>query len=233
MATETQKNFRKQMKELEKETKHMEAPETYSYIHKDFVSSKVKYRRRKVITLSGILTFLALGLYLYTNAAGLTSMFSGRNQGEVVSYIESMDAIESSFEKVMDRLDINLSALDTDTKANSQALVDLGGCKSEIQTVIEDLKDLKTPEDLKKLKQSNLNRYNYTALAIDAYIRGYTNRSSADIDQGDSYLDKYDAENELQNQILISIFKKYSIEYKVESDGSITYWYNDISGDED
>ncbi|WFD09426.1 hypothetical protein [Tepidibacter hydrothermalis] len=54
MATETQKNFRKQMKEIEKESKNKNQETFYSYIEKDHISGYYSKRKKKKIIISSI-----------------------------------------------------------------------------------------------------------------------------------------------------------------------------------
>ena len=70
MATEAQKNFRKQMKEIEEERERKGTPRVYSYINRDFVNKRTYITKRRVITLSGIFTIIAILFYGFPSILG-------------------------------------------------------------------------------------------------------------------------------------------------------------------
>jgi hypothetical protein len=78
MATETQRNFQKQMKEMSKENKNKE--EIYSYVHDDFISSDVKFKRKRIIKFSGLGSFIVL---LFMVVPSILNII-GHNSGIVI-----------------------------------------------------------------------------------------------------------------------------------------------------
>ncbi|MBC7765915.1 MAG: hypothetical protein H7Y41_05470, partial [Hyphomonadaceae bacterium] len=70
--TETQKKFRKEMKELQKQNKKTGSDEIYSYVHRGFVGSKRWSTNKKtIINFGGIVAFIWTAYCLYTWVAPL------------------------------------------------------------------------------------------------------------------------------------------------------------------
>jgi hypothetical protein len=111
MPTETQRNFQKQMRELEKGTKDKSESSVYSYVHRDFVSNRVKVTKRRIITVSGLIGFAVMAFYLYPFASSVFNQVTAYNQEPVISYVQKMDSYDNQVNQIIQSNNTIISTL--------------------------------------------------------------------------------------------------------------------------
>lgn len=228
MATETQKNFRRQMKELAEEQKYKQEKTVYSYIDKKVISNKIIYNKRKIITFSGVIGFLIIGFYVYSFFSGINSTLISNKQGEVSQYIKSTSSIEQDFNRTFEKMRGALTIQSKEAAALHKSVQVLIECKNELGILVNELNTLESFEEVEELKKVILQKYDNQVKAINLYIEGFTTRNSEKLSKGNYYMNQYNELVTKERDTLINILKENKMKYEINSNGSIRYWYKDM-----
>lgn len=231
MATDTQKNFRREMEKLANEREGIQTPKIYSYIDKDFVDNRIKINKRRIISFSGIITFLVIIFYFSPYIKGAMNWYVSYNQKPVISYLEKMKTYDNQFSSVFSKIENDIKNLDMRSlDSRNQFIYSMNENLNITQNIINDLNTIKEPEDLSKYKELTIQKYKDVLVATNHYIKGVTRNNQSNFDSASEYLNKYNNDSSKQRVELMSVFDKYNIKYETQPNGSLRYWYKTSQG---
>jgi hypothetical protein len=166
MATETQKNYRKQMRKLQKELNSSSDTGFYSYIERDHIKSYYQKRKKKRIFISagviGILTLLWNSYAIYTWVNPIYYSMTGKNlpvihrvldvQGkkhrEIAGYLQSLKPGEDIHDKNLNYAILNLNeALQKKTDTTGY-FADIAGYSEDVKRNILMVENIRPPAEM-------------------------------------------------------------------------------------
>lgn len=231
MATDTQKKFRREMGELANKRNEIQTPRVYSYINKDFVDNRVKINKRRIISFSGIITFIALMMYFSPFIKSVINRYVSYNQRPIISYLEKIDTYNKQFNSVFTKTNNDVKNLDMKSlDSRNQFIYSMNDNLNAIQNIISDVNAIKAPEDLSRYKELTIQMYKDVVSVTNNYIKGVSRNSQSNFDSADEYINQYNNDSAKRRVELMNIFDKYKIKYETQPNGSLRYWYNTNQG---
>jgi hypothetical protein len=219
MLTRTQRNFRKEIKRLEKEkSKYYE--DIYSYKHKRFESELRKSYKKPIITISGIIGICFLLWNVFAVSTWISpfklSFSTGMNQQKVASYLKSLEYVKTRIKPYVQKIsEPNLFDSSTDNSLLNEEN-DILSLENNLNTNLP---------DLYKLKQDEFNSLEYLRNCIEDLrqykITGNINYWNA----AKNSLEQYNANSLICREDVISILNKYHMPYTIDGNNTIHYSY--------
>ena len=166
MATETQKNYRKQMRELQKELNNNSDTGFYSYIERDYIKSYYQKRKRKRIFISagviGILTLLWNFYAIYTwinpiyySMTGKTLPvihraldIQGNKHRQIAEYLQSLKPGEDIHDKNLNYAVVNLNEVLQKQTDTSGYFADIAGYSEDVEQSILMVEGISPPAEM-------------------------------------------------------------------------------------
>lgn len=159
MPTDVQKNFKKQIREFQKQQKEKNRDKYYSYIEKDFISSyyeERKKRRKRIISGAGIISLLILFWNIYAGSTWINYLaykIAGKpliSEGILermtgVSFTEMFDRKASKRKAIYRYLD-SIKDINIDTKSIN-ALIRYAGNQEFSDVIAGRLEEIETQKN--------------------------------------------------------------------------------------
>jgi hypothetical protein len=224
MATETQKNFRKEVKELLKERKSVN--NSNNYIKRNFFSKKDIYIRKRLITFSGLVIIVFLSIYLFSILINIFNQVTINKQKPIIVYIEKILTFDNQLVQINQSVngytqELDMKSIDSRKKFVNSMNMNLNLVKG----ILNKITSSNAPEELGDYKNNTIKRYQNFYNGIRFYILGVSKNNQKNLVNAQQAFLKFNNDNVNRNANLINVFNKYKIEFQRQKDGSIRFWY--------
>lgn len=248
MPTETQKNFRKQMKEYSKRNNNGKNTEFYSFIKKDKISSYYdkSEKRKKVIrtvSIGGVLvliwniyaiyTWIKPAIYSFTDNKHLqiSNVVDNKSKKhrEIANYLDLIEVKKDKLKQYYEYWCKNVNhAFENDDVIFFDNIEEKSTLIKELYFEIEELNSPEEPKVYKELELKNFD--NIYEIFMATLISYYTNNSEEKKDNIERCSKLVDEANLYNNKIideLIRVFNEIDMKYERTDSGSIRYWWKE------
>jgi hypothetical protein len=248
MSTKTQKNFKKQMREIQKDLSDKNQEEYYSYIEKTHIKNYYSInRKRKFITVSlaSLLTILYFGYSLYTyltpviryrssqavpaisRAVRDEPYSSGVTSAKYTKIVTYLDKITSYDRVIMPYLNITINEFNNTLNKKLDKTVFIQNSSSRIKQLENTnllMADIKIPEEFKDFHMTVMNKFNTLLTEITFCTEAISNYNLSSSNTIRTLSEKADRLAREQREKLLKAFDSTGIKYEIEKD-SIRYYY--------
>jgi hypothetical protein len=247
MATETQKNYRKQMRELQKELNNNSDTGFYSYIERDYIKSYYQKRKRKRIFISagviGILTLLWNSYAIYTwinpiyySITGKTLPVihkaldvQGKKHREIAEYLQSLKPGGDIHDKNLNYAIMNLNEVLQKQTDTSGYFADIAGYSEDVKKSILMVESITPPAKMREYHGMMLERLALCKDIFDEILRISNMNNENDINnciqEIKSLINRYNETGKHSTQEMINVFESINMRYEFEN-GTIKCWWN-------
>lgn len=247
MPTETQKNFKKEMREIEKEMKSKKQRIFYSFVKRDHISNYYEKKKTKKIIISSIslgsIIFIMWNLYaistwinpIFKIATGKNiysvSIFSsllGNKHKEIAEYLEQTKELESDLGIVMNDLGNGTNNTFQTESERDNYLNTLDIYEGQLNEKITNLEKIEPPQELENYHQDTLQLLRYS---LDMIYYAYDIVSSNDVESINEYnevINQYNEQSHNRRLHLIKVFNEVKMEYKIMDDQTIEYTWKEM-----
>ena len=228
MATESQKNFRKEVKELLKERKKAKLINTNSKIIKDSFDKKaaVVYIRKRLITFSGVIIIVFLSVYFFSILINVFNQGTSSKEKPIIVYIEKILTFDNQLVRINESFNGYTNKLDMKSDDSRKKFVNsMNISLNSVKGILEEIKSINPPLEFKEYKNSTIKRYENFYNGIRYYILGVSKNNRKNLINAQQAFIKFNNDNVVRNSNLINVFNKYKIEFQIQKDGSIRFWY--------
>lgn len=213
MATQTQKNFKKQMNQVIKEQKNAQSESTYSYLERGVIRTYYAStpKRKIAINLSTVVVLLIVAYYglQILNLGSLAA--TGRSIQSQISPINEV----VRFVQEVERYDMHIMEILTETlKKNMEPREG----KRRLEGYLESYERIPCNKNAEAFRDATAKKYQ-TAYEIILYLQ------LDEIEKANVMIEEMNRYNEKQRAELLALFDKVRIQYSVLEDGSIRYEY--------
>jgi hypothetical protein len=159
MLTPTQKNYRKQMQEIQNELNKKEADEYYSFIENDHISNYYKAKKKKEVALFPfVLIFIVvIGIYCYTNKNDIMNNMKNANYQGSLQGNASTNIYDTNKRRIS--LFANQSKISDDIQF-------IDGLEEELREKVKNVNEIKDTDTLRNHIEDMLNHVNYSLVEI-------------------------------------------------------------------
>lgn len=237
--TPTQRNFKKQMKEIEKSKGKKR--DIYGESKKTVKFSSPVYRQNSFSRpLAIIITLLLfIGPYFLSgqgiklnvpsfrqNRINLTSDEKPMSK-KYAFFLQKLDQLDSSLDEVNKKINIfhQMNYNQMDKKLYMETLLDGITITQDCSTKLAKTKPIDIFQSLYELKSDIYNNKN---LAFKHYLNYANNNNKSDLDIANKYNQLSVANNEKYQDELLKVLKEQKFKHEVHEDGRIRYWYSEI-----
>ncbi|MFO7296142.1 MAG: hypothetical protein C0P72_008965 [Clostridia bacterium] len=248
MPTEVQKNFRRQIREFQKQQKNRENEKFYSYIEKDFISHYYetrKRRRRRIISgvsIASLLLFLwnfyAISTWVNHIAYSITgkplfSVESIFNRGaerhrEVANYLKVVDPKEEQIQSLLNDAVTKFNEFLKNQKLHHEYIKEVNKHIQQVNKDILELKSINPPDVMKEFHEILLAEADLCYEILQTSLRVV---NSTDGNVRNQYLRDVNAlVSDFNNLVrtkrdkLLEVFDEIGMKYEV-SGNRIRYWW--------
>ena len=228
MATESQKNFRKEVKELLKERKKAKLINTNSKIIKDSFDKKaaVVYIRKRLITFSGVIIIVFLSVYFFSILINVFNQGTSSKEKPIIVYIEKILTFDNQLVRINQLVNEYTNKLDMKSDDSRKKFVNsMNISLNSVKGILEEIKSINPPLEFKEYKNNTIKRYENFYKGIRFYILGVSKNDRKNLANAQQAFIKFNNDNVIRNSNLINVFNKYKIEFQIQKDGSIRFWY--------
>lgn len=246
MRTQTQKNFKKQMAEIQKDMSKNDKGQFFSYIENDHIESYYKPRRNKkavAISVSSIISFLVIGYSLFTWIRPLIihsgSQFSTINSvtlldnngiipqdhKNIVVYLNHINKFDDKLNSYAKETTRDFNVILKDQNTRNDFIEKNTMFKNDLENMIISLSKMQVPEEMTEHYSIVKAKYDNIFEEIIYCIDIVKANNTSDFTHLKYLNEKENLLQLQQREQLISVFDKVGIKY--EKDGnSIKYWYS-------
>lgn len=245
MSTETQKNFKKQMKQIGKEMSNKNKGEYFSYIENDHVESYYSPKKRKriiAISLGSIIPIIWTGYCIFTwvrplltgvnyNMPSISTKAISKNflyeskHTDIVTYLDTVKTNENKINAYLDLLKHDFNIIFKDQNTRNTYIETNANLKKELENNIISLSSMEIPNEMEEYHATIKQKYE-TILEQTVYSLDIAKSVNVNnIPQLQFIIEKINLLQKQQFKQMTIAFDKVGIKYKQEGD-TITYWYN-------
>lgn len=245
MPTEVQRNFKRQMKEIEKELKKKKNEGFYSYIEGDYINSYYETRRKKqrivkAVSITGLLIFLwnfyAISTWINPIFYSLTGKnlptvnlfdFKGRKQKEVVEYLQVINTEEERIKILLQYRALDFINAFINRPLSNEYYKEISEHALEIKNIISKVETMNPPDEMKTYHQITLKKFYVCGEIFDLIFQIAeekninTNKLIEKINTAIIDFNYFDLKS---REELINVFNKIGMKYEL-SNGQIRYWW--------
>lgn len=247
MATETQKNFRKQMREIEKDAKNKDQEAFYSYIEKDHISGYYSKRKKKKVIISSISicsilifiwNFYALSTWLnpiihsITNKSVPTTApvlsFNTAKHKEVGGYLKQTKEIDLKLKEFIEYVNQSLNKGFENEESKYTYLNTLNSYEVKFKEMIATLEEVTPPEELKNYHTYTIQLLNYCVDMIFYSFDIVNSNNPESINKYYNLTTQFSSISHNRRIDLIKVFNDIKMEYKILDDNTIKYMWEKL-----
>jgi hypothetical protein len=227
MATEAQKNFRREVKALLKERKSVHYNNANSFIKKNSFDKKVVNIRKRLITFSGVVIIVFLSIYFFSILINIFNLATSNKQKPIIVYIEKVLTFDNQLVRINQSVNGYTKTLDMKSINSRKKFVNSMNLNlNSVKGIIDKIESINAPWELGDFKNNTIKRYENFYNGIKFYISGVSKNDRKNLINAEHAFLKFNNDNVNRNDNLINVFNKYKIEFKIQKDGSIQFWYN-------
>jgi hypothetical protein len=229
MATEAQKNFRKEVKELLKERKSAHLNNTNSNIKEVSFNKKaaVDYIRKRLIAFSGVVIIVFLSAYFFSIIVNVFNQATSNKEKPIIIYIEKIIVYDNQLVRINQSVNGYTNKLDMKSSDSRKKFVNSMNLNLNlVKNILNKIETSNEPKELKEYKIITIKRYENFYNGINFYILGVSKNNRENLNNAVQAFRKFNNDISVRNADLINVFKKYKIEFQIQKDGSIRFWYN-------
>jgi hypothetical protein len=229
MATEAQKNFRKEVKELLRERKSAHLNKTNSYIKEASFDKKavVGYIRKRLIAFSGVVIIVFLSVYFFSIIVNVFNQATSNKEKPIIIYIEKIIVFDNQLVRINQSVNGYTNKLDMKSSDSRKKFVNSMNLNLNlVKSILNKIVMSNEPKELKEYKKNTIKRYENFYNGINFYILGVSKNNRENLKNAVQAFRKFNNDITDRNSNLIDVFKKYKIEFQIQKDGSIRFWYN-------
>jgi hypothetical protein len=101
---------------------------------------------------------------------------------------------------------------------------------TSMQGIINEVTAIETPKDLVNYKNVVLEQFKDIESGINSYIIGVKNNNLENLNNAQTMFSKNTNEGIRKREELMKVFDKYKINYDVQADGTLRFWYKASKG---
>ncbi len=229
MPTKTQKEFRKQMKEIQRERLSKNNNEYYSYVARDKISSYYnKNVKRKMslifkILIPILIVELVFAFFYYGNNNGLFDIKSNKSNKPTSQIITS-----TTQRKIIDYIDM-IQQFNTriDDLSKQVQDIDINSYIEVINQIDAEINNLSVPDQVAGYHKYFIERISAYKDFISYYQKYSDDRTQNNTDLLNESINRMNRSSTNERTALIKCFEQNGIKYEVQHDGSIRYWYTE------
>ena len=212
MATSTQRNFRKQMKQMNKSRNSW-----YDDVYRP-------NRNRKAPKWSwGIIGFILLALFASGLPMKVYNELTIHKEQKIRSYLQEREQYFSSSDQSFKQLMTKINAANGNP---SSLILDINETNMSLTQNYQKLIDLDPPGDFKELQNKTIEVYVLKQAAVNYLISSLTaNNYHSEILS--TYIEESNRKMSELRPLMIEGLQKADLRYRIEQDGTLTYWVKD------
>lgn len=246
MKTETQKNFKKQMAQLQKQKERSGKENThfFSYIENDHIEHYYQPKSKKKLAAISISSIISTLIILYsaftwvqpflrlrvpslpqTNTlTAVTQVPFQPSHINIVNYLDEIDKHDLKLSEINKGTLVNFSTLSNNINQRNTYLELNNIAKAEIERTIISLENLKVPKDMSEHYSTVKSKYNIVYEEIIYCLEMAKSNNYNDITHLKFLVEKQNLLQKQQTQQLLNAFNKVGIKYE-QNGTNINYWY--------
>ena len=248
MATEAQKHFRKEVKELLKERKRIHYSNSrsdsngskkvnissnsisnisnISNIKYNSFNKKIDFIRKRLITFLGIVIIVFLSVYFFSILINIFNQVTSNKEKPIIVYIEQILSYDNQLVKINQSVNNYTNKLDMKSNTSRKKFVDSMNMNlNSVKDILNKITSINAPQELGDYKNNTIKRYENFYNGISFYILGVSKNERQNLIKAQQAFLKFNNDNVNRNANLINVFKRFKIEFQIQKDGSIRFWY--------
>lgn len=254
MTTQTQKNFKKKMRELEQELKQNKNNDKgfYSYIERDHIKSYYQKRdKKKILTsisIGGLLIFVFIALFLASwvqpvadfqdinsNEAFLVSpkkpsSFMENKQKKIAEYLDSIRLNKKEYYEIMSYRSNYFASAVLKGENKEDYFINIEVNVKRLENIIKELGDVKPPKEMenchKILKENFCIGSVILSNTLEIKDMSQPKEINKRIKKISTLVNKINENNSIMMNGYEEVFKELGMRYE-KIDNQIRYWYNE------
>lgn len=225
MATEAQKNFRREVKALSKERKSVQNNTNNHVIKKSF-DRKIVNINKKLIAFSGTFIIICLSIYFFSILINITKQVSNNKEKPIIIYIEKILTFDNQLVLINQSVNEYTKRLDMKSSDSRKSFVkSMNMNLNTVKDILNKIISINAPKELGDYRNNTIKRYENFYNGIRFYISGVSKSNRKNLINAQQAFLKFNNDNVNRNTNLINVFNEYKIEFEIQKDGSIRFWY--------